>query len=686
MIVDVPLLPEDYFWLLDALSIATGRSASFLARLASSIVAQLGEEYAKAVDRAYNESSDLRAIFPLATGPSFYAQLRLWRQEAEEQRRIRGEEFRSTIAVRRYSHEDHLAQALSSCRAGHLQWWTQVCYALSQPGSLNDYTNFVRGVDIRELAGWRTATAELRTELTQFARGFLLQDTTLEPLDRTIPEAFFGIVYALSLHVTHLTIDTVLREAARPLWIQALLRQNGSESQAVVRYLVTLTDAVPVVAAAGYEQEFRSIWNRDEPIYGELLSAVWSPQLEDALVHVLEDSPVQPASYESSLNLLLKHNATRAMAAARRRLHEHAALPDSRARRAAIAVCFFTINSLWEEAWPSFVGDLAAARQLVIEHHRWLDFLKEDDRLSTMPTLFIAQLYTVMLKAFPLDKAPQHEGVRFLGPEDEAYNFQSALREALERRGEHKELQAALDPYPELQQEWWVARSLERAKTNAHALRRVPPDAVEFIRFLVTESGTFVRDNDTLQNAVLASLRRFEKQLHPLVINSLWDKSKPRDEASLQIEVTRHLKSDFEKKQIAVNMEVKVEGKQGVDILVQAFQFSTTIEVKQAHATDKHRPMRESMRLQLRETYLASSRSTHGIYVVGWYFCPAFRPRGLPDLRTIEEARAYFARQAEGLSTHGFSIASTVLDCGWRDSITARAKRAKSSRRKKPSG
>jgi hypothetical protein len=680
MTFNLPLLTDDYFWLLEQLIITEGRAALVLARLASGVVSQLGDEYAEAVDRAYDASRELRAIFPSITGSSFFAQLRLWRVEAEEQRRIRGEEFRRKIADRPYSHEEHLVHALNTCRGGHLEWWTDVCYALSQPGSMHDYTNFVRGSDIRSLPGWQAASSVLREELTQFARGFLLQEMTPEPPARQIPEAFFGITYALSLHAARLGTDAELRAAARPLWLQALLRQSGLDSQTAADCIAALTDAVPTVAATGYERELRTIWDRDEPIYSELLSAIWSPQLECALTRVLEGSPVQPKCYESGLDLLLHHDPAHATHLARRRLLEHAALPDSPARRATIAVCLFTINSLWQDAWSSFVGDSAAARQLVIEHPHLLETPKDNDLIAAMPTPFITALYKVMLDVFPLNKAPQREGVRFLGPEDQAYNLQTALREALEKRGEYKELKAALDLYPDLQQAWWVGRSLERAKMNAHALRQVPPTAVEFILFLGTEGGTFVRDNDTLQNAIMASLRRFEEQLHPLVITSLWEDMEPRSEGSLQIEVTRHLKSDFEDKEIVVNMEVKVEGKQGVDILVEAPPYCVTIEVKQAHGTDKHRPVLESMRLQLRDTYLAISRGTHGIYIVGWYFCPAFRPGGLRNIRTIEAARTYFALQAADLSTGDFSIASAVLDCGWKDSITARAKRAKVSK------
>ena len=683
--VIVPLLPDDYFWLLNELTKTEGDTAVFLARLAQSVVSQLGEEYAEAIDRAYSTSRELRALCPPFEEQSFFAQLRQWRLDADEQRRVMADEYQSRMPHYRYNNEEHLRQALNDCRGNErLESWTDVCHALSHPVSVNDDTALQRGIDIRELSGWLASSDELRAELTLLARTVLLRETTPEPPPRQIPFVFFGLVYALSLHIDRLVMDPELCRSVRPLWIQALLRRGGMYGTSIKDSLAVLTKVVPEIAHTGYEREFRAMWDRDEPIYSELLSGVWSPRVEDALARVLEGSPIQPTSYESGLNMLQQHNRIRATELARVRLLEQAGLPDGPARRAAIAVCLFTINDLWEDAWPYFVADLEAARKLIIECRRWLELPREDKQISAMPIQFISGLHKLMMQIFPPDQGPHRTGTR-VGQEDDAYDLQSALKEALEQRGEYKGLKAAFDLYPDLQKLWWVGNSLERAKTNAHALRRIPPNAVEFIRFLATEGGTFVRDNDTLQNAVMASLRRFEKRMHPLVITSLWEGAKPRSEAALQIEITRHLLNDFKKQAIVVNMEVKVEGKQGVDILVVAPPFSVTIEIKQAHGTDKNRPVRESMRLQLRDTYLASSGGTHGIYVVGWYFCPVYRPHGISAMKTIEKARTYFAHQAKQLSIDGFSLTSAVIDCGWKDSITARAKRAKRSKPSKPS-
>lgn len=590
------------------------------------------------------------------------------------------EEYQSRVPRDRYSHEEDLQRALDGCRVGRTECWTGVCFALSQPVSLNDDRKFSAGTDIRNLPGWQTASEELRAELMQLARTFLLRDATPEPPPKRIPIKFFGLVYALSLHADRLIADPELRGVAKPLWVQALLRRSSLSGKSVAGYLTALTDASPAIVASAFEREFCSMWDGDEQIYDEFLSGVWSQHAEDALVRILACSPIQPASYESGMNLLRQHNRLRAVELARHRLLEHSTVSDSPARRSAIAVCLFTLNELWENAWPYFVADLAVARQIIIECRRWLELPRDDKRISAMPRQFVAELHNVLVQVFPLNSTLHRTGARSPGPEDEAYDLQSALRDELEQRGAYQELKQALDLYPDLHQQWWVGRSLERAKTNAHALRRIPPNVVEFIRFLVTERGTFVRDNDSLQNAVLASVRRFDNQLHPFVIASIWEGPKPRSEAALQIELVRHLKGDFEKKGIVVNMEVKVEGKQGVDILVEAPPYSVTLEVKQAHGNDRDRPVRESMRLQLCDTYLANTGGTHGIYIVGWYFCPAYRPRGRTDMKTIAEARAYFGEQAKQLSTGRLSIISIVLNCAWRDSITAQAKRSKQSK------
>jgi hypothetical protein len=133
------------------------------------------------------------------------------------------------------------------------------------------------------------------------------------------------------------------------------------------------------------------------------------------------------------------------------------------------------------------------------------------------------------------------------------------------------------------------------------------------------------------------------------------------------------LRREFEERRIVVNMETKVLREQS-DIRVQADPYVVTVEVKLGHSNDRDRPLRTAMRSQLR-TYLENQNETHGIYVVGWFFCSIF-PSGAPrDMKTLRSARRYFEAQARKLSKSGFVLAAAVIDCSWPTAIASRTRR-----------
>jgi hypothetical protein len=76
------------------------------------------------------------------------------------------------------------------------------------------------------------------------------------------------------------------------------------------------------------------------------------------------------------------------------------------------------------------------------------------------------------------------------------------------------------------------------------------------------------------------------------------------------------------------------------------------------------------MENQLLRKYLVGKRLTHGVYLVGWFYCEKWEPknRGRRDKsgwgeRTLEEARAFFRDQAERLSEEaGRTIKACILD------------------------
>ena len=267
--------------------------------------------------------------------------------------------------------EQRFAQALAACREGRLKAWTSLCLALSQPKTRHDDSAFFQTSDVRELAGWVAASDELRTEIMRFAREFLLRVTVAVAEPRQIPADYFGLVYALSLHADRLGNDPELLSASRPVWILALVRHCTPESKAIQRTLASLTSIAPAIVADAYKHELRERWDRNELIFDVLLSFAWTPGTEAVLAETLEATPLQPQSYTSGLQLLVRQNPHLAKQIALRRLTDYSKQPDSVARRAAIAACLFIIDDLWTAAWPHVVDDRLKTRQLLLEV-QWL--------------------------------------------------------------------------------------------------------------------------------------------------------------------------------------------------------------------------------------------------------------------------------------------------------------------------
>ena len=672
---------EDYAWLLGAVAVAKGTAASILAKFAASLAWQFDDSQRGPLEHAYAESPELRAQLPAADASGIFATLQRLRAESEAKHQLRLEGIQAKRQRSSYNHADHLTASIARCRAGDPSAWTDVCFALSQAKSMHDGREFFRNTDPRQLAGWTEASNELRAEMTEIARQFLLHVEIPIPVANSIPQNFFSLVYALTLHASRLGEDDELRSAIRPVWPLALLRHCGSGDGPLAVPLAALTDTAPSVVAAACRHEFQERWDRNESIFGQLFPAAWCAETEGVLVEVLSTFPLQPETYMSGLAMLAGHNSDLASQLATQRLAEYTMQSDNSAeRRTAIAACLFVMRNLWEKAWPHLLTNRKSSRQLLLEYSGWLDYNERDQCIAKMPVELSAALYELMIDLFPSSEAPHHESSYTPGSLDHAYDLRGHLQRSLEARGRHRELTEIYKRCEETQAAWWTPTSVDRAQNIAHASRREPPTATQFLRFLATKGGTFVSDNDSLQRAVLASLRRFERNLRPDGLLAIWEKpigkkGKPRSEEVLQVEIARHLRREFEEQRIVVNMEAKVL-RNRTDIRVEAKPHVVTIEVKLGHSSDSDRPLRTAMRSQLC-SYLKEQRETHGIYVVGWFFCQIFPPKASNKMKTLSAARRYFDTQARKLSNSEFVLAASVIDCSWPETAASRVRRRK---------
>jgi hypothetical protein len=104
--------------------------------------------------------------------------------------------------------------------------------------------------------------------------------------------------------------------------------------------------------------------------------------------------------------------------------------------------------------------------------------------------------------------------------------------------------------------------------------------------------------------------------------------------------------------------------------------YVVTLEVKLGHSSDRDRPLRTALRSQLC-SYLKEQRETHGIYVVGWFFCSIFSPKASNKMKTLSAAQRYFDTQARKLSNSEVVLAASIIDCSWPETAAFRVQRRK---------
>jgi len=668
----LPVRPEDFGWLLEQLSTLSAQPERACARMAARFVWRHLDQDCDALERAYRSSAELRALLPPAGPDGICATLRQQQKGA----RARWEWQQAKLETRTrerpgYDHAKEFAKAIKNYGKGDAKAWLALTVALSRPPRPGDLSDFFNLADITSLPAWAEAPKELRAELRKAARQYLLAGEIELPGPRQISIEMIAHNLALALHREALSTDMELRDALRPSWVQSILRSPSPRDDPLPEVLLRLNEINPTIVANGILAELTHDWNENQSLWGGLISGVWSSALRDRFVELLHRAPIQPNAYVSGLEILSDQDEDAAQSCARDRLHEYLPLPDSPARRAAIAACLFLVPELWQHAWPAFIAARASAEQLLLEYSTWLSFRENETLLEAASTELLTSLFELLVELFPYsDRGTRWQGGSPSG-RDHAHDLRDRCQSVLERRGQDAVLRRIYQRHQELSYRPWTLHSIERARTSRRTSVWRPPDVSAFVKFLANEGGTFVDDEESLQRAILQSLQRFEEQLYPSRIWRIWDERKtykPRTEEILQIEIDEHLRAELGR--VVINMETKVQRRDRADIRVEAFPrcksaagpLAVTLEVKLGHST----AVQAKMETQLRDQYLVTLRETHGIYVVGWFFGEHYRPRTKFQRQSPKEAQSFFDEQARSLSTGGYYIVAKVLDCALR--------------------
>ena len=343
----------------------------------------------------------------------------------------------------------------------------------------------------------------------------------------------------------------------------------------------------------------------------------------------------------------------------------------------AAAVSYIEQNGadIWRMVWKDAQNEPAFLRRVVAaiayrEIRSFLQNLVSDE---------IAELFEWMLDQFPAKRYRPSDSGGQIGLRRSIAMFRDTLPTQLAYRGDQESC-VALERLRERHPEYVGLSTLigiARNRLLEQTWEPIAPD--DLLKICADKERRHIRNESQLLDVLLESLRRLDNELQgtPPAAQFLWNKNVPKEEEALSDYIDLYFKKDIRDRGIVVNREVQFRRKLGgepgevPDILVQATTrdqetgiiFQIAIEVKGCW----HDKVRVAMEETLVLRYLAHPDQKTGLYVVGWYHCPAwddqdYKKADCKKQGSREEATAFFSQQADQLSTSDKLVRSFVLD------------------------
>ncbi len=348
----------------------------------------------------------------------------------------------------------------------------------------------------------------------------------------------------------------------------------------------------------------------------------------------------------------------------------------------------------WETIWSAIRQDIYLGRKIAEAVASYCDMNGFASNSLCFQEEQSADLYIWLGHQYPYLQDPQRDnGVYTPGVRDYITQLKYSLLNQLKERGTVQAIEQMQRIMLEFTDLDWLKLTLKETKYKTYQNIWRAPEPQDVLKLTQGQHKRLVQNGEQLLEVLIESLKRLEQELQgetPQAID-LWneiDKNifRPKDENRFSDYVKRHLEKDLKSAQILVNREVEFRrgtgGQPGerLDIKVDVFipdnngekiKITAIIEVKGCWNTGLNSAMRD----QLAGRYLEESQCYHGLYLVGWYFCPQWDENHQPnknalrlttEFRDIDSAQSHFDEQAAALSSDGKQVRAFVINTALR--------------------
>jgi hypothetical protein len=318
---------------------------------------------------------------------------------------------------------------------------------------------------------------------------------------------------------------------------------------------------------------------------------------------------------------------------------------------------------------PAFGSEFFEHHSFALRREGSQHFLRNLDETD------IAEMYLWLAKRYPHEEDPKHETAHAVSPREEISWFRDDLLRCLVARATPSACAELYRIKRELANPYWMKWHILEAEDNSRRNSWAPPGPKDILEMAQDNSRRYVENGQQLLDVLGDSLDRLEHKLQGTMAaaEELWDNHGdvrspswfPRGEDRISNYVARYLQDDLTARKIVVNREVQIRppADNRTDILVDAFitgrsathgeRISAIIETKGCW----HREVKDAMKSQLVDRYLAGNQCPIGLYLVIYCNCDKWseldtRKKQAPEW-LLADSREHFRKQAEALMSTG---------------------------------
>jgi hypothetical protein len=607
-----------------------------------------------------------------------------------------------------------IENSLSTFESGNLDAWLQLTREMSLKPDSTNYTRTIEP-DLTILPGWIASDLKTQRRIIQAAKIYVLNgDPQTEKwlgtnsIYMSATEGYKAL--QLLLREERIFIPTIPPKIWQK-WAPVILDyhiQGNSETVAFQEELIRQAyqhapDEILSTLEVLIDNDILS-----KNIYIPVLERVkfcWDDRVAQLLLEKAQTENLGLSHLECLLNVLLEQNDKEAIYYAdsliQSRIQQRKAGKRNRTsfQRATVAARAFIIHSLkvnWEIIWSAIEQDTRLGRKITESVSSLFRYRNEGG--LDLEEEQIAALYVWTEHQYPHSQDPQHQGTFNPGVRDDIASWKWNLLNQIQDLGTVKaceQMQGIVHEFPDLN---FLERILMevRHKTRQNTWRA--PEPQDVLKLTQGQNNRLVQNGEQLLEVLIESLKRLQQKLQGETPQAftLWDKQassstwQPKDENHFSDYVKDFLDNDLRQRKVMVNREVEFRrgtgrrsgGQPGerLDIKVEVFspgrdreqtKITAIIEVKGCW----NEGLNSDMQDQLVNRYLEESQCRHGLYLIGWYFCPQWDEehyqkknalRYTQEFRDIDTAQGHFDEQALALSQNDKQIRAFVMNTALR--------------------